>query len=193
MLLLNIISKMLYTCDICGFKTPLKGNLSKHLKTRKHAFNLKEKNGMNQNEPKLAHLVHGQKSKKNEMNQNEPKLALLVHEPNEPKTAHLGKIKKEWTKWTKIGSWKIDKKECQINWNSKATEIIGKINGLTPNPGAYFHFKGERYKILKAKLGNGIGNSGEVISNDLEIACENNESVKITWEIKQTRKIQRHV
>ena len=85
---------MLYTCDICGFKTPLKGNLSKHLKTRKHAFNLKEKNGMNQNEPKLAHLVHGQKSKKNEMNQNEPKLALLVHEPNEPKTVHSGKKKR---------------------------------------------------------------------------------------------------
>ena len=80
--------KMLYRCEICGFESPLKGNLSKHLKTRKHAFNLKEKNGMNQNEPKLAHLVHGQKSKKNEMNQNEPKLALLVHEPNEPKTAH---------------------------------------------------------------------------------------------------------
>jgi len=86
---------------------------------------------------------------------------------------------------------KIDKKECQINWNSKATEIIGKINGLTPNPGAYFHFKGERYKILKAKLGNGIGTSGEVISNDLEIACVNDESIKILEIQRQGKKSQK--
>ena len=86
---------------------------------------------------------------------------------------------------------KIDKKEGQINWNSRATEIIGKINGLTPNPGAYFSFKGERYKILRAKLGNGIGNSGEVISNDLEIACVNNESIKIIEIQRQGKKSQK--
>ena len=65
---------MLYRCEICGFETPLKGNLSKHLKTRKHSFNLKEKKQMNQNEPKTVHLVHQAKKKKrmtmNQMNQN---------------------------------------------------------------------------------------------------------------------------
>ena len=86
---------------------------------------------------------------------------------------------------------KIDKKEGQINWNSRAKEIIGKINGLTPNPGVYFSFKGERYKILKAKLGNGIGKSGEVISNDLEIACVNNESIKIIQIQRQGKKSQK--
>ena len=74
---------------------------------------------------------------------------------------------------------KIDKKESKIKWNSGAKEIIGKINGLTPNPGAYFSFKGERYKILKAEIGTGIGAIGEVISSGLEIACINNQSVKI--------------
>ena len=86
---------------------------------------------------------------------------------------------------------KIDKKEGQINWNSRAKEIIGKINGLTPNPGVYFTFKGERYKISKAKLGNGIGKSGEVISNDLEIACVNNESIKILQIQRQGKKSQK--
>ena len=86
---------MLYRCEICNFQTPLKGNLSKHLKTRKHSFNLKGKLEMNQNEPKSAHLVHPEKSKKNKMNQNEPKSAHLVHEPNEPKTAHPKKKKNE--------------------------------------------------------------------------------------------------
>ncbi len=86
---------------------------------------------------------------------------------------------------------KIDKKEGQINWNSGAKEIIGKINGLSPNPGAYFSFKGERYKILKAKLSNGIGSSGEVISNDLEIACIKNESIKILEIQRQGKKPQK--
>ena len=74
---------------------------------------------------------------------------------------------------------KIDKNEGQVNWNEAASNLIGKINGLFPVPGAYFNFDGERYKILKAKIGNGIGNVGEVISKDLEIACRNNQSIKI--------------
>ena len=74
---------------------------------------------------------------------------------------------------------KIYKNEGQINWNEKASNLIGKINGLFPFPGAFFNFDGERYKILKAKIGNGIGNVGEVISDSLEIACGNNQSIKI--------------
>ena len=74
---------------------------------------------------------------------------------------------------------KINKNEGQINWNEKASNLIGKINGLYPVPGAFFNFDGERYKILKAKIGNGVGNIGEVISNNLEIACSNNQSIKI--------------
>ena len=54
-------------------------------------------------------------------------------------------------------------------------KIIGKINGLFPVPGAFFNFKGERYKILKAEIGNGIGQTGEVLSDKFEIACMNNQ------------------
>ena len=54
----------------------------------------------------------------------------------------------------------------------------GKINGLFPTPGAYFNFNGERYKILKAAISNGIGKAGEVLSNKLEM-CNNNQSIKI--------------
>ena len=68
-------------------------------------------------------------------------------------------------------SEKITKNEGQIDWKSDALKIIGKINGLYPSPGAFFNFKGQRYKILKAEIGNGIGKNGEVISGDLEIAC----------------------
>ena len=52
---------------------------------------------------------------------------------------------------------KIIKSEGQIDWNDDAFKIIGKINGLFPSPGAFFIFNGQRYKILKAEVGNGIG------------------------------------
>ena len=74
---------------------------------------------------------------------------------------------------------KIDKKEGQIDWKIGAPKIIGKINGLFPSPGAFFSFNGERYKILKAEIGNGMGGLGEVISDNLEIACGNNQTIKI--------------
>jgi methionyl-tRNA formyltransferase len=71
---------------------------------------------------------------------------------------------------------KIIKSEGQINWNDEAPQIIAKINGLFPSPGAFFNFRGQRYKILKAKIGNGIGKSGQVISDNLEIACAKKNS-----------------
>ena len=74
---------------------------------------------------------------------------------------------------------KIDKKEGQIDWRQGASKIIGKINGLFPSPGAFFSFNGERYKILKAEIGSGTGEVGEVISDNLEVACGNNQTIKI--------------
>ncbi len=73
---------------------------------------------------------------------------------------------------------KIKKTEGLIDWNDKAEDIIGKINGLYPYPGGYFIYKGERYKILKAQISFNKDQSGKVISNDLEISCGEN-SIKI--------------
>ncbi len=74
---------------------------------------------------------------------------------------------------------KIQKTEGQINWDENAEKIIGKINGLYPSPGAFFNFNGERYKILKAQIGRAQGNPGSVLSDNLEIACGNNQSIVI--------------
>ena len=74
---------------------------------------------------------------------------------------------------------KIQKAEGKIDWNESAQSIIGKINGLYPIPSAFFTFKGERYKILKGEIGNSIGNPGEVVSDYLEVACSNKQSIKI--------------
>ena len=86
---------------------------------------------------------------------------------------------------------KIDKNEGKINWNDEAKIIIGKINGLFPAPGAFFIFNGERYKILKAEIGNGIGKVGEVITDKLEIACSNNKSIKVFEIQRQGKKPQK--
>jgi methionyl-tRNA formyltransferase len=86
---------------------------------------------------------------------------------------------------------KIDKIEGKINWSDKAINIIGKINGLFPTPGAFFNFNGERYKILKAEIGNGSGKVGEVLSDRLEIACANKQSIKITEIQRQGKKSQK--
>ena len=85
---------------------------------------------------------------------------------------------------------KIQKLEGKINWDENALSIIGKINGLYPVPGAFFIFKGERYKILKADIGNGIGNPGEVVSDYLEVACGNGQSIKIKEIQRQGKKAQ---
>ena len=76
-------------------------------------------------------------------------------------------------------AYKIQKAEGEINWNDDAKIIVGKINGLYPVPGAFFIFNGERYKILKAEIGNGRGKAGEIISDSLEVACSKNQSLKI--------------
>ena len=85
---------------------------------------------------------------------------------------------------------KIQKAEGEINWNDNAKIINGKINGLYPVPGAFFMYKGERYKILKAEIGRGIGNPGEVVSDYLEIACGDKQSIKIKEIQRQGKKKQ---
>ena len=75
-------------------------------------------------------------------------------------------------------AYKIEKSEGKIDWNNSAESIIGKINGLYPNPGAWFIYNGERYKVLKAEISNGMGKTGTVLNDYLEVSCYD-KSVKI--------------
>ena len=86
---------------------------------------------------------------------------------------------------------KIDKSEGLINWKEDAKKIFGKVNGLFPIPGAFFIYKNERYKILKAKIDKNQGNAGEVLTNDLEVACGDNHSLKILEIQRQGKKPQK--
>ncbi len=85
---------------------------------------------------------------------------------------------------------KILKSEGEIKWNENAENILGKINGLYPSPGAWFVYKGERYKILNAELGFISDQAGKVVDNNLEIACGNNKSIKVIKIQRQGKNIQ---
>ena len=73
---------------------------------------------------------------------------------------------------------KILKAEGEIQWNESAKKILAKINGLNPNPGAWFQYKRERYKVWKAKIVNENDDFGKTIDDKLTIAC-NEQAIKI--------------
>ncbi len=83
---------------------------------------------------------------------------------------------------------KIEKKESEIKWNIPAKNLIAKINGLNPTPGAWFKHKSNRIKIFEAIEVNQIGKKGEVLDDNLTIACEE-KAIKVLLLQKQGKKI----
>ena len=66
---------------------------------------------------------------------------------------------------------KINKSEARIDWSETAEEVDRKIRGLSPFPGAWCEFDGERLKLLSSRLSAGKGTAGEVLDDTLTIAC----------------------
>ena len=73
---------------------------------------------------------------------------------------------------------KIEKSDGKINWNESAELIQAKVNALNPNPGGWFIFDNERYKILRADISLTDGQPGEVINDDFIVGC-GNKSLKV--------------
>ncbi len=66
---------------------------------------------------------------------------------------------------------KITAAEARIDWTRSAREIDCMIRGLSPAPGAWFEHDGVRVKVLLSRLGQGAGAPGEVLDDNLLIAC----------------------
>ena len=66
---------------------------------------------------------------------------------------------------------KIKKNEAEIDWNESAKKILAKINGLNPNPGAWFNYKKTRHKIWRARIVEKSGLPGTILDNDFVISC----------------------
>ena len=69
---------------------------------------------------------------------------------------------------------KIEKNESKINWNTDANKVLAHIHGLSPNPGAWFEFDKERFKILRAKISSENGKHGCVLDENLTVGCKSN-------------------
>lgn len=66
---------------------------------------------------------------------------------------------------------KIDKAEARIDWSKSARAVLRHIHGLSPFPGAWAELENARVKILHCELAKGIGVPGEVLDDQLTIAC----------------------
>ncbi|MEH6544814.1 MAG: methionyl-tRNA formyltransferase [Sneathiella sp.] len=66
---------------------------------------------------------------------------------------------------------KISKSEAAIDWSRSAEELCRHIHGLSPFPGAYCTHNGTRVKLLEVTVVKGAGEPGQVLDNDLTIAC----------------------
>ena len=73
---------------------------------------------------------------------------------------------------------KIKKTEAKIDWTNNANVILAKINGLNPDPGAWFEHEGFRFKIWKAVLSDLNGKPGEILDETMIIGCKE-KSIKI--------------
>ena len=82
---------------------------------------------------------------------------------------------------------KINKKESVINWNESAEKIIAKVRGLGPYPGVWFKHNSTRIKIIEAEIFKENGKPGEVMTNDLVIACAE-KAIKINLIQKEGKK-----
>ena len=70
---------------------------------------------------------------------------------------------------------KIEKAEARIDWTQPAHAVLRHIHGLSPFPGAWCELAGEgepvRLKILRCELAKGSGQPGDVLDDNLAIAC----------------------
>ena len=71
---------------------------------------------------------------------------------------------------------KIEKAEARIDWNRPARDVLRHIHGLSPFPGAWCEMTidGEpmRVKILRCALAKGAGAPGDLLDEQLTIACQ---------------------
>ena len=66
---------------------------------------------------------------------------------------------------------KLKRSEGHINWREPAADIERLIRAFTPWPGSWFEVKGERIKILSAKVEQVDGPPGTVMDDKLIISC----------------------
>ena len=73
---------------------------------------------------------------------------------------------------------KINKKEAKINWNYNADYVKAQIHALNPNPGAWFKYGKERFKVWRVKKSSLSGKPSTVLDENLTVGCKS-DSIQI--------------
>jgi methionyl-tRNA formyltransferase len=69
-------------------------------------------------------------------------------------------------------AYKHDKGEARVDWTQPADQVDRLIRGLSPFPGAWTEWQGQRLKLLaSALIADGSGAPGTVLDTDLRVAC----------------------
>lgn len=66
---------------------------------------------------------------------------------------------------------KIEKAEARIDWAEPAGSIERQVRAFNPAPGAFFEYRGERFRVLAADLLGDGGEAGVALDDALAIAC----------------------
>ena len=66
---------------------------------------------------------------------------------------------------------KIDKAEARVDWAEDAKDIDRKIRGLSPFPGAFIEYDGQRIKLLSSRFVELNGAAGTLLDDALTVAC----------------------
>ena len=66
---------------------------------------------------------------------------------------------------------KIDKAEARIDFGHSAHQVERQVRAFNPFPGAFFEYRGERFRILAAHVEHHGGPAGELLDDSLLIGC----------------------
>ena len=69
---------------------------------------------------------------------------------------------------------KIDKAETKLDFSLSAAAVERQIRAFNPTPGAWFEFDGDRFRVLAADIVAAHGATGEIMDDQLTIACNTN-------------------
>lgn len=87
-------------------------------------------------------------------------------------------------------SYVLTKEDEKLNFNKQSLDVVNQIRGLALEPGAYFKFKDQPYKILKAKAVSTTSNAdpGTIISLNKEMLIKTADGAISVLEIKPAGK-----
>jgi methionyl-tRNA formyltransferase len=66
---------------------------------------------------------------------------------------------------------KIEKEEARIDFSKDAHQVERQIRAFNPFPGAFFAYRGERFRVLAAHVEHHAGPAGELLDDTLLIGC----------------------